>query len=60
MRTWKERADACETAVEALELQREMHCDDTASPEDCWYVLKIQAEFLGYSRFAVEDELTVI
>jgi hypothetical protein len=59
MKTWKEKADACETAAEALALQRQMHDDDTASPEDCWYVLRIQAEFLGFSRFLEEDEPTL-
>jgi hypothetical protein len=59
MKTWKERADAAETAQETLELLRQMRDDDTASPEDCHYVLKIQAEFLGFSPFIEEDEAAI-
>jgi hypothetical protein len=56
MKTWKERADAVETAQETLELLRQMRGDDTASPEDRQYVLKIQAEFLRFSAFIEEED----
>jgi len=36
-----------------------MRDDDTVSPEDCRYVLKIQAEFLGFSPFIEEDESAI-
>jgi len=56
VKTWKERADEAATAQETLELLRQMYDDETASPEDCRYVLKIQAEFLGFSPFMEDDE----
>jgi hypothetical protein len=59
MRTWKERADAAASAQETLELLLQMRDDDTVSPEDCRYVLKIQAEFLGFSPFIEEDESAI-
>ena len=59
MKTWKEKADACATAAEVLELLHQMHNDDDASPEDMSYVLKVQAQLMGLSTLIGEDEPTV-